>query len=72
MSSEDHPETRTGLSPSLQTRPDLAMNADTPNKVAKTKRRIPLFGSWRNAYLAVVTIFILEVAFFYFVSRYFS
>ena len=48
------------------------MNADTPNKVAQTKRRIPLFGSWRTAYLAVVTIFILEVAFFSFVSRYFS
>jgi uncharacterized protein (DUF2235 family) len=34
--------------------------------------RIPLFGSWRNAYLAIVVAFILEVAFFYFVSRHFS
>ncbi|HEX4665291.1 MAG TPA: hypothetical protein VH207_01725 [Chthoniobacterales bacterium] len=34
--------------------------------------RVPLFGSWRNAYLAVVVVFVLEVAFFYFVSRYFS
>jgi hypothetical protein len=31
--------------------------------------RVPLFGSWRNAYLAVVLIFVFEVAFFYFVSR---
>ena len=30
---------------------------------------VPLFGSWRNAYLAVTAIFLLEVAFFYFVSR---
>jgi hypothetical protein len=34
--------------------------------------RVPLFGTWRRAYLAVVIIFILEVTFFYFVSRYFS
>jgi len=33
---------------------------------------VPLFGSWRNAYLAVTVIFILEVGFFYFVSRYFG
>jgi hypothetical protein len=32
---------------------------------------VPLFRSWRNAYLAVAAIFILEVGFFYFVSRYF-
>lgn len=32
---------------------------------------VPLFGNWRNAYLAVVVVFVLEVAFFYFVSRYF-
>ena len=34
--------------------------------------RVPLFGSWRNAYVAIVVVFGLEVAFFYFVSRYFS
>jgi hypothetical protein len=34
--------------------------------------RVPLFGNWRNAYLAVVVVFVLEVAFFYFLSRYFS
>ncbi len=32
---------------------------------------VPLFGSWRNAYLAVVATFVLEVGFFYFVSRWF-
>ena len=32
-------------------------------------RRLPLFGSWRNAYLAVGLIFVLELGFFYFVSR---
>jgi hypothetical protein len=32
---------------------------------------VPLFGSWRNAYLAIVIIFVAEVALFSFVSRYF-
>jgi len=32
---------------------------------------VPLFGSWRNAYLAVVLVFVFEVAFFYLVSRHF-
>ncbi len=35
-------------------------------------RRLPLFGSWGNAYLVIVLIFILEVGFFYFVGRYFE
>jgi len=34
--------------------------------------RVPLFGRWRYAYFAIGAIFIAEVAFFYFVSRYFS
>jgi hypothetical protein len=34
--------------------------------------RVPLFGSWPRAYLAVTVVFVLEVTFFYFVSRYFS
>ena len=34
--------------------------------------RVPLFGSWRRAYIAVAVAFALEVSFFYFVSRYFS
>lgn len=33
---------------------------------------VPLFGTWRRAYLAVVVVFVLEVAFFYFVSRHFA
>jgi hypothetical protein len=33
---------------------------------------VPLFASWRNAYLAIVLIFILEVGFFYLVNRYFG
>ena len=33
---------------------------------------VPLFGSWRNAYLSIVVFFIIEVAFFYFLSRHFS
>jgi len=32
----------------------------------------PLFGTWRNAYLAVVAFFILDVALFYCFGRYFS
>ena len=33
---------------------------------------VPLFGSWRNVYLAVVVFFALEVALFAFISHYFS
>ena len=38
----------------------------------ETDAHVPLFGSWRRAYLAVGFVFVLEVTFFYFVSRYFS
>ena len=34
--------------------------------------RVPVFGTWRNAYFAVVAIFILDVVLFYAFSRYFS
>ena len=34
-------------------------------------KSVPLFGSWRKAYLAVFVAFVLEIAFFYFVSRFF-
>ena len=34
--------------------------------------RVPLFGSWRKAYVAVVAAFIFDVALFYTFSRYFS
>jgi len=37
----------------------------------ETDAQVPLFGSWGNAYLAVAVVFVLEVAFFYFVSRFF-
>ncbi len=37
----------------------------------ETDARVPLFGSWRKAYLVVVLVFVLEIAFFYFVSRFF-
>ena len=32
---------------------------------------VPLFGSWQNAYLAVVLLFVSEVGFFYLLSRWF-
>ncbi len=34
--------------------------------------RVPLFGTWRNAYVAVVITFVLNVVVFYALSRYFS
>lgn len=34
--------------------------------------RLPIFGNWRNAYLAVFAFFVLDVALFYAFSRYFS
>lgn len=34
--------------------------------------RVPLFGTWRKAYLAVVVVFVFDVALFYAISRYFS
>ena len=33
---------------------------------------VPLFDTWRRAYLVVVVIFLVELAFFTFVSHYFS
>jgi hypothetical protein len=33
---------------------------------------IPLFGSWRNAYLTVIGVFIFDVAIFYAISRFFA
>ena len=37
----------------------------------ETDARLPLFGSWRKAYVTVVMAFVFEVAFFYFISRFF-
>ena len=34
--------------------------------------RVPLFGSWRNAYVSVVAIFVIDVVVFYAISRYFA
>ena len=34
--------------------------------------RVPLFGSWRNAYLTAVAVFIFDVVAFYAISRYFA
>lgn len=34
--------------------------------------RVPLFGSWRNAYITVVIVFVIDVALFYAFARYFS
>ena len=34
--------------------------------------RVPLFGSWRNAYVAVVAVFVLDVIVFYAISHYFA
>ena len=34
--------------------------------------RVPLFGSWRNAYLAAVIAFVVDVVAFYAISRYFA
>ncbi|MGZ4966524.1 MAG: hypothetical protein ACXWBM_07355 [Chthoniobacterales bacterium] len=45
------------------------MNDPAPNE---SKESVPLFGSWRNAYLAVVVLFVLDVALFYIFQRYFS
>lgn len=34
--------------------------------------RVPLFGTWRNAYVVVILFFVVDVALFYFFQRYFS
>ena len=33
---------------------------------------VPLFGTWRNAYITVVAAFVVEVALFFFLGRAFS
>jgi len=33
---------------------------------------VPLFGSWRNAYVIVVAVFVVEVALFYALGRLFA
>ena len=34
--------------------------------------RVPLFGTWRNAYIVVVATFVVNVAIFYAISRLFA
>ena len=34
--------------------------------------RVPLFGTWRTAYIVVVIAFIVNVAAFYAISRFFA
>ena len=34
--------------------------------------RVPLFGSWRNAYIVVIVVFVLNVALFYAIGRLFA
>ena len=47
-------------------------NVNTPSKADEPHNHVPLLRSWRNAYLVVVVVFVLEISFFYFFSRYFS
>ncbi len=35
-------------------------------------QRVPLFGTWRNAYITVVVVFLFDVVLFYAFERYFS
>ena len=34
--------------------------------------RVPLFGTWRNAYVIVIVVFVLNVALFFAISRLFA
>jgi hypothetical protein len=38
----------------------------------KDEPRVPLFGSWRNAYIVVVAVFVFDVVLFYALDRFFS
>ena len=44
---------------------------DLSNNAAGKDSSVPLFGTWRNAYVAIIVVFVFEVGFFYFVSRHF-
>jgi len=39
---------------------------------ARASGAVPLFGSWRNAYAVVVVVFVVEVALFYLLGRFFA
>ena len=34
--------------------------------------RVPVFGSWRNAYTIVIAVFVVDVVVFYAISRLFA
>jgi len=42
------------------------------DKEGDHEEAVPLFGTWKRAYLAVAVIFVFDVALFYGFSRYFS
>jgi hypothetical protein len=43
------------------------------DRATQTKEDVvPLFGTWRRAYFAVVAVFVCDVAVFYAISRYFA
>lgn len=48
----------------MNDRDDSGSDEDAP--------RVPLFGSWRNAYIAVTAVFAFDVALFYAISRFFA
>ncbi len=47
----------------------MSEEARRPNE---SKDRVPLFGTWRRAYLVVVIFFVIDVVVFYAFGRYFS
>ena len=47
-------------------------NSNTKASSRTDAEPVPLFGSWRNAYLTVVVVFLIDVALFYAFDRYFS
>ena len=42
------------------------------NSRADGHERVPLFGTWRTAYVVVVIVFVVNVALFYAISRLFA
>ena len=44
------------------------MSAPEPG-ASQEGERVPLFGTWRNAYVGVVVVLVIEVALFYAFSR---
>ena len=41
-------------------------------KQSRERNAVPLFGTWRKAYLTVAAAFVFDVALFYGISRYFA